>query len=180
MSKIQSRLVVKPKIIESICWINQIICEMHLILESIWSKRYTHFWPYPIITKLTLALAFLTLYQHAKKSAYFINSLSWDTADFRVPQSKKPRLLLTTATQKNNNKHDWSLVKHLNVLHYNKYKSSCETFPNILQKFNKLPFFGYLHMPGYFHQKSIIQLEEIFILMDSEMNSIYNFFLEML
>ena len=34
MSKIQSRLVVKPKIIESICLINQIICEMHLILES--------------------------------------------------------------------------------------------------------------------------------------------------
>ena len=34
MSKIQSRLVVKPKIIESICLINQIICEMQLILES--------------------------------------------------------------------------------------------------------------------------------------------------
>ena len=38
---------------------------------------------HPIITKLTLA--FLTLYQDAKKSAHFINSLSQDTADFRVP-----------------------------------------------------------------------------------------------
>ena len=34
MSKVQSRLVVKPKTIKSICLINQIICEMHLILES--------------------------------------------------------------------------------------------------------------------------------------------------
>ena len=34
MSKIQSGLMVKPKIIESICLINQIICEMHLILDS--------------------------------------------------------------------------------------------------------------------------------------------------
>ena len=32
--KIQRRLVVTPKIIESICLINRIICEMHLILES--------------------------------------------------------------------------------------------------------------------------------------------------
>ena len=34
MSKIQSKLVVKPKIIESICLINEILCEMHLVLES--------------------------------------------------------------------------------------------------------------------------------------------------
>ena len=48
MSEIQSRLVVKRKIIESICLINQIICEMHLILDShIWSKGLTHFWPCP-------------------------------------------------------------------------------------------------------------------------------------
>ena len=33
-----------------------------------------------MITKLPLA--FLTLYQHAKKSAHFIYSLSWDTAEF--------------------------------------------------------------------------------------------------
>ena len=33
MSKIQSRLVVKRNIIESICLINQIICEMQLILD---------------------------------------------------------------------------------------------------------------------------------------------------
>ena len=34
MSKVQSRLVVKPEIIESISLITQIICAMHLILES--------------------------------------------------------------------------------------------------------------------------------------------------
>ena len=53
---------------------------------------------HPIITKLPLA--FLNLYQHAKKSAHFINSLSWDTADFRVSWSKRPHPFLTTATQK--------------------------------------------------------------------------------
>ena len=53
---------------------------------------------HPIITKLTLA--FLTLYQHAKKSTHFINSLSWDRADFRVLWSKRPSPFLTTATQK--------------------------------------------------------------------------------
>ena len=34
ISKIESRLVVKPKIIEPICLIIQIICKMHLILQS--------------------------------------------------------------------------------------------------------------------------------------------------
>ena len=53
---------------------------------------------HPII--ITLTLVFLNLYQHVKKSAHFINSLSWDTADFRVPWSKRPRPFLTTATQK--------------------------------------------------------------------------------
>ena len=51
-----------------------------------------------IIIKLTLA--FLNLYQHATKSAHFINSFSWDTADFKVPWSKRPHLFLTTTTQK--------------------------------------------------------------------------------
>ena len=53
---------------------------------------------HPVIT--TLTLVFLTLYQHAKKSAHFINSLSWDTADFRVSWSKRPHPFLTTAIQK--------------------------------------------------------------------------------
>ena len=57
------------------------------------------------------------------------------------------------------------------------YKSSCHTFSNILQKFNKLPFFGTLYMSGYFHQKLIIQLVEVLILMNFKMNSIHNFFL---
>ena len=42
---------------------------------------------HPIITKLTLA--FLNLYQRAKKSVHFINSLSWDISDFRVPWSNR-------------------------------------------------------------------------------------------
>ena len=54
---------------------------------------------HPIITKLTLA--FLNLYQHAKKLVHLINSLSCgDTADFRFPWSKRPPPFLTTATQK--------------------------------------------------------------------------------
>ena len=53
---------------------------------------------HPIITKLTLA--FLNLYQHAKKSAHFSNPLSWDAADLRVPWSKRPHPFLTTTTQK--------------------------------------------------------------------------------
>ena len=57
------------------------------------------------------------------------------------------------------------------------YKSSCHTFSNILQKFNKLPFLGTLDMSGYFHQKLIIQLLEVLILMNFKMNSIHNFFL---
>ena len=53
---------------------------------------------HPIIIKLTLA--FLNLYQNAQKSAHFINSLSWDIADFRVSWSKRPLAFLTTTTQK--------------------------------------------------------------------------------
>ena len=52
---------------------------------------------HPIIIKLTLA--FLNLYQHAKKSAHFINSFYWDTTDFRVQWSKRPHRFLTTITQ---------------------------------------------------------------------------------
>ena len=51
-----------------------------------------------IIIKLTLA--FLNLYQNAQKLAHFINSLSWDIADFRVSWSKRPLAFLTTTTQK--------------------------------------------------------------------------------
>ena len=53
---------------------------------------------HPIVIKLTLA--FLNLYQNAQKSAHFINSLSWDIADFRVSWSKRPLAFLTTTTQK--------------------------------------------------------------------------------
>ena len=61
---------------------------MHLILDCDTSSKLT--------------LAFLNVYQHAKKSAHFINSLSLsrDTADFRVPWSERPCPFLTTATQK--------------------------------------------------------------------------------
>ena len=52
-------------------------------------------------------------------------------------------------------------------------------FLNILQKFNKLPFLGAFDMSG-FHQKPIIQLVEILILMNSKVKSIHNFFLEIL
>ena len=51
---------------------------------------------HPIIIKLTLA--FLNLDQHAKKPAHSINSPSWDTADFRVPSSKRPHPFLAITT----------------------------------------------------------------------------------
>ena len=52
-------------------------------------------------------------------------------------------------------------------------------FLNILEKFDKLPLFGTLDMSD-FHRKSIIQFVEVLILMNSKMNSIHNFFLEIL
>ena len=53
----------------------------------------------PIITKLTLA--FLNLYQYAKKSVHFINSLSSDTADFR----SHPKI--------SHDKYNWNPAKYL-------------------------------------------------------------------
>ena len=66
MSKIPRRSGVKPKIIQSlsackiiqsICSIQQIICEIHLILESQNLKGLTHIWAehtHLVIIKLTL------------------------------------------------------------------------------------------------------------------------------
>ena len=94
---------------------------------------------HPIITKLTLA--FLNLYQQAKKSVHFISSLSWNTADFfRVPWSwvfdhSHPKI--------SNDKHDWNPVKYLNVLHHNRTQKLLQYFFLI---FNKLPFWYFGHI----------------------------------
>ena len=77
-----------------------------------------------------------------------------------------------------NNKHDWNSVKYLNVLYPNRTQKQLRYFFLIYFK-NKLPFLGTLDMSG-FHRKSIIQLVEMLILMNSIINSIHNFFLEML
>ena len=100
---------------------------------------------HPVIIKLSLP--FLNLCQHAKKSAHFINSLSWDTADSRVPWST-PRPFLTTTTQKqtfqpdllrnwdknqkwmpnNAAHHGWAMEKK-----YNMYSDGLkQPFPNFL------------------------------------------------
>ena len=82
---------------------------------------------HPIIIKLTLA--FLNFYQHAKKSVHFINSLSFDTADFRVLLSKRPFPFLThDHPTTSNNKHNWNPVTHLNVLHQNRTKKQLGYF----------------------------------------------------
>ena len=66
-----------------------------------------------------------------------------------------------------NNKHDWNPVKYLNVFaSQQNTKTVAILFLIILQKLNKLPFLGTLDMSG-FHQKLIIQLVEVLILMNS-------------
>ena len=76
--------------------------------------------------------------------------------------------------KKSNKKHDWNPVKYLNVLYHNRTQKQLQYLQ--LQKFNKLYFLGALDMSGYFHQKSIIQLVEVLILMNSKMNPIHNVF----
>ena len=77
-----------------------------------------------------------------------------------------------------NSKHDWNPVKYLNVFG-SQTKTVAILFLNILQKLNKPPFLGTLDMSG-FHQKLINQLAYVLILMNFIMNSIHNFFLEIL
>ena len=78
-----------------------------------------------------------------------------------------------------NNKHDWNPIKYLSVLHQNRTQKEQLQYFFLLycKNFNKLPFLGTLDMSG-FHQKSIIQIVEVLILMNSIMNSIHDFFLE--
>ena len=72
----------------------------------------------------------------------------------------------------NNNKHDWNPVKYLNVFASQQNTNTVPIlFLNILQK---LPFLGTVDMSG-FHQKLIIQLVEVLILMNSIMSAIMNY-----
>ena len=72
------------KIIQSICSIYQIICEIRMIQESSRaSSIFDHAWL--IIIKVTLA--FLNLDQHAKYQ-HISSTGSSDTADLRVPRPK--------------------------------------------------------------------------------------------
>ena len=73
------------------------------------------------------------------------------------------------------NKHDWNPIKYLNVFASEQNtKTVAILFLNILQKLKKLPFLGTLTCQAFI--KSIIQLAEVLILMNSLMNSIQNLF----
>ena len=56
--------------------------------------------------------------------------------------------------EKSNNKHDWTHVKHLDVLHHNRTQKQLQhSFPKVLLKYYQLPILGTLDMSGHFHQK---------------------------
>ena len=104
MSKILSRLVVKPKIIQSqsarknhpICSIHQLICEIHLMLES---QGHTH----SIIIKLTLVFpTFVSAFLHVCIYIYiyiYIYIHIYIADYFRFVRSKRLCPFLTTITQ---------------------------------------------------------------------------------
>ena len=69
MSKMQSRLVVKPKVIESISLTNQMICAPNFRVPFDVKVLPIFDRANPVIIKLTLA--FLNLYQNAKKISSF-------------------------------------------------------------------------------------------------------------
>ena len=53
-----------------------------------------------------------------------------------------------------NNKHDWALIKYLNVFHHNrKQKQLQHFFLNILQKYYQFPILDTLDMSVQFYQK---------------------------
>ena len=135
----------------------------------------------PIMIKLTL-ISFSKFASTCKK----INSFYQFTL-LRYSRFQSSMILKATPIfdhnhpKTSNNKHDWKRAKYLNVLRHKKTKKLLQYFfLNILQKFNKPLFLGNLDLSGNFHQKSIIQLVEILILMNSKMSSIHNFFLEIL
>ena len=105
MSKIQSRLAIKPKIIQSLS-----ACKNHSVnllyssnllwhtpdFRVPWSKRSRTFWSMPSQWLLYWYLAFLNLYQHTNLGMLNINIQkirssihSWDIADFRDPWPKR-------------------------------------------------------------------------------------------
>ena len=80
------------------------------------------------------------------------------------------------------NKHDWTPIKYLSVLHHNRTQKLLQQFfLNIFQKYYQLPILGTLVMSGHFHQKQYCQLvgTSMFICMQI-MNSIPNLFFEIL
>ena len=141
-SKIQSKLVIKPKIIQALS-----ACKNHSInlLDSpnhLWdtsdfrvpvSPIFEH--SHPIIIKLTFS--FPKFVSACKKPAHFFTSFLryiWQILEFQDLRGcahfdhKHP---ITS-----NNKHEWTPVKHLHVFRHNRTKKQLRyVFLNILQKY---------------------------------------------
>ena len=124
MSDIPSRLVVKPKILQSLSACknysinlldssNHLSDQIHLVFESHDLKGFGHFRSYPpsIITKITLSF---------------------------------PKLLsITTQQWTYNNKYDWTLKKYLNVLHHNRMQKQLQYFSWYIAKILLTSYFVY-------------------------------------
>ena len=95
----QSKNYCIPLSIQKISSVHKLILKMPQILRSY--ELTCHGQPFLITpTKiLNQLLAFLNLYQHAKKSVYSICSF-WDTVNFKVPWSDLSHWFLTMPTQK--------------------------------------------------------------------------------
>ena len=99
MSKIQNRLVVKLKIIELICLINQIICDapdFRVPFELKVLPIFDHV--HPITIKLTLA--FLNLYQYEKKTSSFYQFTLLRYSRFQNSMNHKATLIFDHNHQK--------------------------------------------------------------------------------
>ena len=99
MSKIQNRLVVKLKIIELICLINQIICDapdfrVPFELKVLPILDHVH----PITIKLTLA--FLNLFQYEKKTSPFYQFTLLRYSRFQNSMNHKATLIFDHNHQK--------------------------------------------------------------------------------
>ena len=87
------------------------------------------------------------------------HAILWTNFQRNLTFIKLPGALLVTS----NNEHGWTLVKYLNILHHNKST------------------LGTLDMSGHFHQKQECQLVETLVFVyKQKMNSIANFFFEIL
>ena len=176
MSKIRSRLVVKPKIIESICLINQSILwdtpvfrvQYDLKVLSIFDHAH------PIIIKLTLV--FLNLHKHAKNQLILsIHSFEIQISEFHDPKARP--IFEQTRPKTSTNKHDWNPVKYLSVLHHNRTQKQLQYFCLIYCKNLANFLFWVFGNVWLLSSKVDNPICRSFDLDELQMNSIHNLFL---